>query len=108
MLSSDRAHFHVAIDGRCRVRRQRDLLAAEGVESLEREDDRQTPGRRSTILNWPLASLITLRDFSMSAGLDASTVTPGNTAPVSSFTLLGDGALSGGNDGDQQKEQGRE
>jgi hypothetical protein len=38
-------------------------------------------------LNWPLASLITLRDFSMSAGLDASTVTPGNTAPVSSFTL---------------------
>src|SRR5215471_435112 len=45
-----------------------------------------SPGRRSMIWYWPLASVATLRDFSMSAGLDASTVTPGMTAPVVSLT----------------------
>src|SRR5213076_1417267 len=32
------------------------------------------------------ASVATVRTFSMSAGLAASTVTPGNTAPIASFT----------------------
>src|SRR5262249_9090721 len=35
---------------------------------------------------WPAPSVIAVRVFSISAGLDASTVTPGSTAPVPSFT----------------------
>jgi len=51
------------------------------------------PGRRSTILYWPVASVVTARTFSMSAGLAASTVTPGSTAPdVSLTTPASDGA----------------
>src|SRR5262249_3797292 len=38
------------------------------------------------ILYWPSASLTTDRTFSMSAGLAASTVTPGITAPEGSRT----------------------
>ena len=45
-----------------------------------------TPGLRSTILYWPLSSVIAARARSISAGLLASTVTPGSTAPVASFT----------------------
>ena len=45
-----------------------------------------TPGRRSTILYCPCVSVITERTRSMSAGLLASTVTPGITAPLASFT----------------------
>src|SRR6478672_11067555 len=45
-----------------------------------------TPGRRSTILYWPCVSVVTVRTCSMSAGLDASTVTPGITAPLGSLT----------------------
>ena len=45
-----------------------------------------TPGRRSTILNCPCSSVTTDRVRSISAGLAASTVTPGRTAPVSSLT----------------------
>src|SRR5438132_14310140 len=44
------------------------------------------PGRRSTIRYWPVASLTTERTFSISAGLAASTVTPGNTPPDASLT----------------------
>src|SRR5262249_40826211 len=44
------------------------------------------PGRRSIILYCPSASVTTLRTFSMSAGLLASTVTPGSTAPHVSRT----------------------
>jgi hypothetical protein len=44
------------------------------------------PGRRSTILYWPLVSVVTERTFSMSEGLAASTVTPGSTAPDVSLT----------------------
>ena len=39
------------------------------------------PGRRSTILYCPLVSVVTDRTFSINAGLAASTVTPGSTAP---------------------------
>jgi hypothetical protein len=35
---------------------------------------------------WPLPSVTTDRTFSISAGLDASTVTPGSTAPDASLT----------------------
>src|SRR5215831_12626787 len=38
------------------------------------------------ILYWPVPSVTTERVFSMSAGLEASTVTPGKTAPVTSLT----------------------
>src|SRR5207249_8590996 len=44
------------------------------------------PGRRSTTLNWPLPSVTTDRTLSINAGLAASTVTPGRTAPDVSFT----------------------
>src|SRR5262249_31415054 len=43
-------------------------------------------GRRFSILYAPLASVFTDRTFSISAGLAASTVTPGSTAPVASLT----------------------
>ena len=45
-----------------------------------------TPGRRSTILYTPSPSVTAVRTFSIRAVLDASTVTPGSTAPVVSFT----------------------
>src|SRR6266566_5153577 len=45
------------------------------------------PGRRSTILYCPVPSVTTDRVFSIRAGLDASTVTPGRTAPDASFTM---------------------
>src|ERR1041385_3834889 len=35
---------------------------------------------------WPVPSVTVARTFSMSAGLDASTVTPGSTAPDASLT----------------------
>ena len=44
------------------------------------------PGLRSTILYWPLSSVIAVRVRSIRAGLLASTATPGSTAPVVSFT----------------------
>src|SRR5262245_11871506 len=45
-----------------------------------------TPGRRSTMLYTPRSSLTTARIFSISSELAASTVTPGRTAPLVSFT----------------------
>ena len=45
-----------------------------------------TPGRRSTILYCPAPSVVTVRVFSMSTSLDASTLTPGRTAPEVSLT----------------------
>ena len=44
------------------------------------------PGTRLTILYWPSPSVTAVRTFSMSAGLAASTVTPGMTAPLVSLT----------------------
>src|SRR5437667_54140 len=44
------------------------------------------PGRSSTMLYRPSALVTTVRDFSMSSGLDASTATPGSTAPLVSVT----------------------
>jgi hypothetical protein len=44
------------------------------------------PGTRLMILYWPAASVTAVRTFSISDGLAASTVTPGSTAPVASFT----------------------
>src|SRR5438477_10118798 len=44
------------------------------------------PGRRLTIRDWPVPSETAERVFSMRAGLETSTVTPGNTAPDVSFT----------------------
>src|SRR6185436_5857696 len=45
-----------------------------------------TPGRRSMILYCPWPSVTADRERSISAGLDASTVTPGSTAPEESRT----------------------
>jgi hypothetical protein len=39
------------------------------------------PGLRSTIRYCPVSSLTTVRTFSIRTGLEASTVTPGNTPP---------------------------
>src|SRR5687768_4799482 len=39
------------------------------------------------MLYWPCESDTTVRTFSISAGLDASTVTPGKTAPDGSLTV---------------------
>jgi len=44
------------------------------------------PGTRLMILYWPSPSVTTVRLFSISAGLDASTVTPGMTPPLASRT----------------------
>ena len=45
------------------------------------------PGFRSTMRYWPVPSVTTVRDFSMSAGLAASTLTPGRMAPDESLTM---------------------
>ena len=45
-----------------------------------------SPARRSTMRYWPLPSVVADRTFSISAGLAASTVTPGSTAPDGSLT----------------------
>ncbi len=45
------------------------------------------PGGSSVTRNWPVLSVVALRTFSMSAGLAASTVTPGSTAPEASCTV---------------------
>ena len=47
---------------------------------------RYVPGLRSTILYWPELSVTTDRVFSIRAGLDASTRTPGMTDPDESLT----------------------
>src|SRR5438093_13651218 len=39
------------------------------------------------ILYWPLRSVMVDRAFSISAGLETSTVTPGRTAPLESLTV---------------------
>jgi len=44
------------------------------------------PGLKSWIRNCPVPSVTAVRVFSMSTGLEASTVTPGSTAPEASFT----------------------
>ena len=44
------------------------------------------PERRSTMLYGPSPSVTAVRTFSISAGLAASTVTPGSTAPDVSLT----------------------
>jgi hypothetical protein len=44
------------------------------------------PGTRLMILYWPSPSVTTVRLFSISAGLAASTVTPGMTPPLASRT----------------------
>jgi hypothetical protein len=45
------------------------------------------PGRRSTMRYWPVASVTTARTRSINAGLVASTVTPGSTAPDVSLAV---------------------
>src|SRR5262245_56836472 len=45
------------------------------------------PGFRSMIRYWPVPSVTTERTFSIKAGLAASTVTPGSTAPDASRTV---------------------
>ena len=45
------------------------------------------------MLNWPCPSVTAMRTFSISAGLAASTVTPGRTAPVVSSHDAGDAGL---------------
>src|SRR5688572_26957577 len=46
-----------------------------------------SPARRSTIRYWPLPSVVAVRTFSIRAGLEASTVTPGSTPPDESRTV---------------------
>src|SRR5688500_5565601 len=43
-------------------------------------------GGRVTMRYWPVSSVTTVRTFSVNAGLAASTVTPGRTAPDESLT----------------------
>ena len=45
------------------------------------------PSRLPRAAMTPRSSVTTVRTFSMSSGLEASTVTPGSTAPVVSFTV---------------------
>src|SRR5262245_53564352 len=45
-----------------------------------------TPGRRSMMVYRPSSFVTAVLDFSISAGLEASTVAPGSTAPVVSLT----------------------
>ena len=69
------------------VRRQLEAVADEGAEPVRAKLSRYTPGRRSTMLYRPFSSVTIVRTFSMSAGLVASTVTPGSTPPLASRTV---------------------
>jgi hypothetical protein len=62
----------------------RDRVHVERVEDIDANDG--SPGGRLTILYWPVESVMTVWTFSISAGLVASTVTPGKTAPDASLT----------------------
>src|SRR5262245_4751471 len=58
------------------------------VENPDRENVTvYEPARRSTMRYWPLPSVVADLPFSISAGLAASTVTPGSTAPDESRTV---------------------
>src|SRR3954471_20599189 len=63
------------------------------------------PGRRSTMRYWPELSVMAVRTFSMSAGLAASTATPGNTAPEASFTTPVIEPCASASDGRQSSER---
>src|SRR5690242_4239768 len=57
------------------------------LKPVSENDKVYVPARRSTMRYWPVASVTALRVFSISAGLDASTVTPGSTPPDVSRTV---------------------
>src|SRR4051812_14433958 len=71
----------VAVNPVVSVMPSRLMLANPGSANVTVYD----PGRRSTILYSPRSSVMTERTFSIRAGLEASTVTPGSTAPLVSF-----------------------
>src|SRR4029079_8588785 len=45
------------------------------------------PGCRLSMRYWPLSSVVAARVFSISTGLEASTVTPGRMRPEASLTV---------------------
>jgi len=61
-------------------------LAFTGLNPVSVNVTVYVPGLRSTIRYCPVPSVTADRVFSMSTELDASTVTPGSTAPDTSFT----------------------
>ena len=62
------------------------------AEPWQRERHAVDTGRQADNRYWPLPSVTTVRTFSISAGLEASTVAPGSTAPERVFDNAGDGS----------------
>ena len=84
-VSSTEPDPHLGVD-RGRKRPGARCLRANGVEPGQRERDGVGPPRSCSSRYCPEPSVTTVRTFSISAGLDASTVTPGSTAPEASVT----------------------
>ena len=83
----DRADLQVRVDRRREVGRQLDVVALDDAEARQRERDGVGAGPQlRRFWYWPALSVTADRVFSISAGLDASTVTPGSTAPDASLT----------------------
>ena len=80
------ADLHLGIHVRGEPRRQVDAFRLKVLKLVSVNVTVYRPGRRSTMLYRPSPSVTTLRTFSMSAGLEASTVTPGSTPPDASLT----------------------
>ena len=91
-FASDRDRFlegadaHLGVDGRRERAGQIDAIPLDGVEAGQRERDGVGAGPQLGDPVLPEPSVTAVRTFSMIAGLAASTVTPGSTAPDVSFT----------------------
>ena len=83
----DGADLQFGVDRRREVGGQFDAVALDDAEAGQREGDGVGAGTQAVILYCPVPSVTAERTFSMSAGLDASTVTPGSTAPDASLTM---------------------
>ena len=83
IVSASAADLQIGVDRRDEGARELDALALDGAEAREREVTSYVPGRRS-MMGYCRAVGDGRLVFSMSAGLEASTVTPGSTAPDAS------------------------
>ena len=77
----DGSDFEGPVDRRREARGNLDAFVTDGVEARSVKVTVYTPGRSCSTVYRPAPSLIAVRAFSISAGLAASTVTPGRTAP---------------------------
>ena len=87
VIVSERADPQVGVDGGDAGSGQLDAVAHDGRKARKRERDLVGSRRQILTRYRPVASVTAVRVFSINTGLDASTVTPGKTAPDASRTV---------------------